>query len=127
MRWRDWLETMEEYATPDLYERNAFRLLEMPVEATGRELTRRRDLVHRATSSNFAVPPGPARSASQACRPGRLRSAASGARHTGRSSAVWYMNSFGFGRSLPARLCPIRLSAGSLRAISEVRSGCGRS
>ena len=57
----DWLEALDEFATPDLYERNAFRLLEMPVEATSRELTRRRDYVQRATSSNFAVPPGPAR------------------------------------------------------------------
>jgi hypothetical protein len=47
-------------ASPDLYDRNAFRILELSVEASEREITRRRELVEKSARGNFPIPPGPA-------------------------------------------------------------------
>ena len=47
-------------ASLDLYDRNAFRILELSVEASEREITRRRELVEKSARGNFPVPPGPA-------------------------------------------------------------------
>jgi hypothetical protein len=54
----DWFEPAVELATLDIYEQNAFRRLEMPVEATSRELVRRRDLMQRAINTDLPIPPG---------------------------------------------------------------------
>jgi len=50
-----------ELATPDLYNQNAFRLLELPIEANDRELHRRCDLMEKAFRSKLPIPPGSAR------------------------------------------------------------------
>lgn len=55
----NWIEPAFALATPELYDLNAFRLLELPVEATSRELTRRRDYTQRALSNGLPLPPGP--------------------------------------------------------------------
>jgi hypothetical protein len=47
-------------ASPDLYDRNAFRILELSVEASEREITRRRELVEKSARGNFPIPAGPA-------------------------------------------------------------------
>lgn len=48
-------------ATPDLYERNAFRLLEVHVEATDRDLSKRKQVMEVAARNKLPVPPGPYR------------------------------------------------------------------
>ena len=48
-------------ASLDLYHRNAFRVLEVSVEATDRDIARRRDLMERASRNQLQVPPGPSR------------------------------------------------------------------
>ena len=45
-------------AKPDLYERHAFRLLELPVEATTRDLSRRRQSMEQATRNHLQPPNG---------------------------------------------------------------------
>src|SRR6476659_8629254 len=47
-------------ASLELYDRNALRILELSVEASEREITRRRELVEKSARGNFPVPPGPA-------------------------------------------------------------------
>lgn len=54
-------EPLLQLATPELYERNAFRLLELPVQASERELARRREVMERAAANRLPTPPGPAR------------------------------------------------------------------
>ena len=48
-------------ATPDLYERNAFRLLEVHVEATDRDLSKRKQVMEVAARNKLPVPSGPCR------------------------------------------------------------------
>lgn len=48
-------------ATPELYERNAFRLLEVHVEATERELAKRKQVMEVASRNKLPVPAGPCR------------------------------------------------------------------
>src|SRR5579862_1937990 len=50
-----------ELATPDLYERNAFRLLEVNVESTDRDLAKRKQVMEVAERNKLPVPPGPSR------------------------------------------------------------------
>ena len=54
-------EPLLQLATPELYERNAFRLLELPVQASERELARRREVMERAAANRLPTPPGPSR------------------------------------------------------------------
>ncbi len=48
-------------ATPELYERNAFRLLEVHVEATERDLAKRKQVMEVASRNKLPVPSGPCR------------------------------------------------------------------
>jgi hypothetical protein len=48
-------------ATPDIYERNPFRLLELPVESSERDLHRRREFLEKAARNKLAAPFGPSR------------------------------------------------------------------
>ncbi|MGH6816111.1 MAG: hypothetical protein ACREC6_10420, partial [Hyphomicrobiaceae bacterium] len=57
----EWFYPALELATPELYDRNAFRLLELPVTASERDLSRRRELIQRASRANHPIPPGAAR------------------------------------------------------------------
>lgn len=50
-----------ELATPELYERNAFRLLEVHVEATERDLAKRKQTMEMASRNKLPVPAGPCR------------------------------------------------------------------
>jgi hypothetical protein len=50
-----------ELATPELYERNAFRLLEVHVEATDRDLSKRKQVMEVAARNKLPVPAGPCR------------------------------------------------------------------
>lgn len=49
-----------EAATPDLYERNGFRVLELPVDATSRDIHRRKQMLEMAAGNGVPAPPGPA-------------------------------------------------------------------
>lgn len=53
---------LREVATPDLYRRNSFRVLELPVDATQKEVTRRKQMVEMAAANGVALPAGPGRS-----------------------------------------------------------------
>jgi hypothetical protein len=48
-------------ARPDLYRRNAFRVAELPVDASPRDLARRQQLVEMAVNTEAPVPPGSGR------------------------------------------------------------------
>lgn len=50
-----------ELAVPEVYGGNAFRLLEVAVEATERDLAKRRQVMETATRNKFPVPAGPFR------------------------------------------------------------------
>src|SRR5689334_12802448 len=50
-----------ESATPSLYHRNGFRILELPADATSREINRRKQTVEKALNHELALPPGPGR------------------------------------------------------------------
>jgi hypothetical protein len=50
-----------ELATPDLFQRHPFRLLELPVDASTRDLGRRRQTVEQAARNHLLPPPGPSR------------------------------------------------------------------
>ena len=52
---------LREAATPDLYERNGFRVLELPVDATSRDIHRRKQMLEMAAGNGVPAPPGPAR------------------------------------------------------------------
>ena len=49
-----------EMATPELYHRLPFRLLELPTDATVRDITKRRQVMEMAARNQLAAPPGPA-------------------------------------------------------------------
>ena len=55
------LALLRESATPDLYRRNGFRVLELPVDATPREVNRRRQMTEMAVSSGMSLQAGPGR------------------------------------------------------------------
>ena len=55
------MKAILDLAIPELYERNAFRLLEVPVEATERDLAKRQQTMEVAARNKLAVPPGPGR------------------------------------------------------------------
>jgi hypothetical protein len=53
---------LRESATPDLYHRNGFRVLELPVDASTKEVNRRKQMVEMAATNGVPLPPGPGRS-----------------------------------------------------------------
>ena len=55
------LEVLLQVAGPDLYRQNAFRVAELPVDATARDLARRQQMVEMAHEAGLPVPPGPGR------------------------------------------------------------------
>lgn len=55
------LALLRESATPELYRRNGFRVLELPVDATPREVNRRRQMSEMAASSGMTLQPGAGR------------------------------------------------------------------
>lgn len=57
----DGLDVVLEAARPELYSLNAFRIAELPVDATARDLVRRQQMVEMATQAGLPVPPGPGR------------------------------------------------------------------
>jgi len=48
-------------AVPEIFDLNAFRVLELSVEASGRDVSRRREFMEKATRHRLPLPPGPAR------------------------------------------------------------------
>jgi hypothetical protein len=52
---------LKESAHPGLYHRNGFRVLELPVEASVRDLTKRRQIVEAAAANGLPLPAGPSR------------------------------------------------------------------
>jgi hypothetical protein len=54
-------EPLLQAARPDLYLRNAFRIAELPVDVSSRDLDKRQRLVEMAAQTGAAVPPGPLR------------------------------------------------------------------
>lgn len=55
------LALLRESATPDLYHRNGFRVLELPVDATSKDVSRRKRMVEMAAGNGVPIPPGPCR------------------------------------------------------------------
>lgn len=49
---------LAEAATIDLYRRNGFRVLELPVDATSREVNRRKQTIEMAAAHSVPLPPG---------------------------------------------------------------------
>lgn len=56
------LALLRESATPELYYRNGFRVLELPVDASTKDVNRRRQMVEMAATNGVPLPPGPGRS-----------------------------------------------------------------
>lgn len=54
-------EILLEAARPDLFRVNAFRVTELPVDATARDLVKRQQIIEMASKTGLAVPPGPGR------------------------------------------------------------------
>jgi len=52
---------LAESAIPTLYTRNGFRILDLPADATAREISRRKQTVEKALNHNVTLPPGPGR------------------------------------------------------------------
>ena len=50
-----------ESSTPSLYTNNAFRVLELPVDATPRDIMKRQQMIEMARKTGMPIPPGPAR------------------------------------------------------------------
>lgn len=50
-----------EAAQPDIYETNAFRILELPVDTTDSQVAKRKQEIHMAKQMNMPIPPGPGR------------------------------------------------------------------
>ena len=48
-------------ANPGMYVHNAFRVLELPVDATPREIMKRQQMIEMARKTGMPIPPGPAR------------------------------------------------------------------
>ena len=55
------LEVLLEAARPDLYRLNAFRITELPVDASTRDVSRRQQMVEMARETGLSIPPGPGR------------------------------------------------------------------
>jgi len=49
-----------ESSNPGLYTRNAFRVLELPVDATPRDIMKRQQMIEMARKTGMPIPPGPA-------------------------------------------------------------------
>ena len=56
------LALLREAATPELYDRNGFRVLELPVDASPKDVNRRKQMVEMAATNGVPLPPGPGRS-----------------------------------------------------------------
>lgn len=56
-----YFETALDLATPSLYARDAFRILELNVEAGEREINRRQQVMKQAAQTQLPTPPGPDR------------------------------------------------------------------
>jgi len=56
------LALLRDSATPELYHRNGFRVLELPVDASTKDVNRRKQMVEMAATNGVALPPGPGRS-----------------------------------------------------------------
>lgn len=54
-------EILLEAACPDLFRVNAFRVTELPVDATARDLVKRQQIIEMASKTGLPVPPGPGR------------------------------------------------------------------
>jgi hypothetical protein len=52
---------LAESAVPTLYQHNGFRVLDLPADATAREISRRKQTVEKALNHDVPVPSGPAR------------------------------------------------------------------
>lgn len=50
-----------ESSNPGLYTHNAFRVLELPVDATPRDIMKRQQMIEMARKTGMPIPPGPAR------------------------------------------------------------------
>ncbi len=50
-----------ESANPELYRYNAFRVLELPADATPREIMKRQQMIEMARKTGMPIPLGPAR------------------------------------------------------------------
>jgi hypothetical protein len=46
---------------PALYDRNGFRVLDLPADATAREISRRKQTIEKALTHELPIPPGPGR------------------------------------------------------------------
>ncbi len=55
------LDVLLEAAKPDLYRLNAFRITELPVDASTRDISRRQQMVEMAREAGLPIPPGPGR------------------------------------------------------------------
>ena len=55
------LAMLSESVTPDLYYRNGFRVLELPVDATPKDVNRRKQMVEMAATNGVPLPPGTGR------------------------------------------------------------------
>jgi len=54
------MERLLQVANPDLYRANAFRLAQLPVDASPRDVARRQQVIEMALQVGLPVPPGPA-------------------------------------------------------------------
>src|SRR5579872_5395716 len=54
----DLRDLMARSASPELYARNAFRVLQLPTSATDREVARRKSTVEKAIAHGLTIPPG---------------------------------------------------------------------
>jgi FKBP-type peptidyl-prolyl cis-trans isomerase len=55
------LALLRESATPDLYHRNGFRVLELHVDATSKDINRRKQMMEMAAANGVSMPAGPGR------------------------------------------------------------------
>src|SRR3712207_3919390 len=62
-------EILLEAARPELYRTNAFRVSELPVDADGRQLAKRQQVIELASNTGMPVPPGPGRALPLAATP----------------------------------------------------------
>ena len=52
------LALLRESATPELYQRNGFRVLELPVDSSTKDINRRKQMMEMAATNGVPIPPG---------------------------------------------------------------------
>ena len=101
------LAMLRESATPDLYYRNGFRVLELPVDATPKDVNRRKQMVEMAATNGVPLPPGTGR-----CFPSTLHrtNSPSAMQCNGWATpnADWWTSSFGSGRTNRGKANPTK-------------------